>query len=137
MRHLLVLEIRQFLIRARRFHNREQIVAAHFITDAFGGEWNGASHIHGKSRRPRREARKVQTTRAHRFNFRRVGLHGIIDDALADAFFEMVGEWFEDIGIDGGIFDRRIGPDEGGRITPFLRVRRRIRHVSSPLVMYR
>ena len=128
MGHPLALQIGHGVERAGRFDNGQQIVALHLVPASFGGKRHCSCQIDGKAGRSGREARKMQTARPHRLDFSRIGLDGVIDDFLAHAFFEKIGERFEHIGIDGGVFDRRIGPDQRARIAPLFRVFRDVGH---------
>jgi hypothetical protein len=68
----------------------------------------------------------VQAPRAHRFDFCRVRLHGVVHHALPGALGEKVGEWLEHVLIDGGILDRRIGENQRRGIFELLRIGRHI-----------
>ena len=104
------------------------------LLGAFGGEWDRTGEIDGKSGRPGGKARHMQAARPHRLDLGRVRLDRIIDHALCRALREIVGERLEDVLVDGGVLDRRVGEHQRSGIAPLLGVRGRVRHEVAVLV---
>ena len=129
---LLVLEVRQLLVGAGGLDHGDEVVAAHALRRALGREGNCAGEVDGKAGRAGREAGEMQAAGAHRLDLGRVRLDGVIDNALAGAGGEMVGQRLEDVGIDGGVLDRGVSPDQRRRV---LQLRRIGRHVGDQILV--
>src|SRR4051812_31802334 len=104
------------------------MIALRAIRGALGGERHCASKVDREAGRPGREAGHVQTAGSHGFDLGSVGLHRIIDAALAGALRKVVCEWFEPVLVDGGILDRRIGEHQRAGVLPLARIGWRIGH---------
>src|ERR1700704_1469704 len=68
----------------------------------------------------------MQAAGAHGLDLSGVGLYRIIDDALAGALREVVGERLERVLVDGGILDRRVGKDQRSGVLPLAWIGRRV-----------
>src|SRR5712692_5990286 len=129
----LVFQIRQLLVGAVSAHDRDQTVAGESGFLASGGERDRTGEVYGEAGRAGREARYVQPPRPHGFDLGRIRLHRVVDDALAGALGEVVGEWLEDVLVEGGVFHRRVGEDQRRWIAPVLRV---FRHVGDKIAVF-
>ena len=85
---------------------------------AHQGEGHRTGQINRERRWAGRKARHMQTTAAHGFHLRGVGLHGEEANILACHFRQMIDEGLPDVGIDGGVFNRRVGKDQSVGIHP-------------------
>jgi hypothetical protein len=68
----------------------------------------------------------VQPARAHRLDLGGVRLHLVEHDLLVKAGGEVRGERLEDVLVDRGILDWRVGEHQRRWILPFARIGRRI-----------
>ncbi len=68
----------------------------------------------------------MQAAGAHRLELRGIRLHREELHPLAGDLFHMLDEAVPDLGIDRGVFDRRVGEDQHRRIDELLRVLRRV-----------
>ena len=123
MSDLFALQVGQLLIGARRLDHGNEVVTAHaFADDALRSKRYGASEVDGEACRAGREAGEMQPARAHGLDLGGVRLDRIVDDPLASAGGEMVTQRLKNVGVDGRIFDGRIGPNQRRRIFPLLRI---------------
>lgn len=81
-------------------------------------EGHRAGQIDREGGRPGGEAGDMQATAAHGFDLRRVGLNGEEAHVTLRDLREVVDERLPDIGVDGRVFHRGIGEDEGVGVGP-------------------
>src|SRR4029079_2648167 len=95
----------ELLVGAVLFDDGQEMVALRSLFCALGSERNRSRHIDGESRRPGREARHVEATRAHPLDLAGMRLHRVVNSPLAGALSQEIGERLEHVLIDRRILD--------------------------------
>ena len=92
------------------------LIAVDAVLGGHHRERHEAGAVDRERRRPRVEAGDMQAAGPHRLDLRRVRLHGEELHALARRLLQVLEEAVPDLGVDGGILDRRVGEDQDRRI---------------------
>ena len=123
---LLALDVGRRLDRAVGRHDDFHFVAEGAVLAGHDGERHEARAVHRDRIGAGVEAGDVQTARAHRFDLGGVRLHREEHDLFAGDLLQVLEEAVPHLGVDGGVFDRRVGEDQRRRIDELLGIGRRV-----------